>query len=856
LAGGSWLIVLVTGSGSAVGVAVASSVSAVVVTLGAVWAGQAGISGDSAAGDLRIAVGQQAPLPSLVADSSPQAHRKSLSVPDQRSAGTEDAVVSRPTTVPAGPEREPVVLGDIPREPPAFQERPELLDTEIDSGSGRSAMVFAVTGLRGVGKTQLAAAWARQRLAERWRVVAWIDAEDRAQLLAGFDQLARELGLSPGGQDSYESAMRVRHWLEGDGSRCLLVLDNATGADMLRPFLPAVGNSQVVITSSHQSLASLGLAVPVGGFRRDQSVDFLNERTGLEDYDGAGRVAGELGDLPLALAQAASLIIGQRLEYGTYLSRLAAVPVASYLSRTEEDPYPRGCAEAIILSLIAIELSDPAQLRRRIMETASVLSAAGVSRALLAGALGAKQAEVDAALQSLADASLLTWSLDGSSVSAHRLVMRVVRERAVQDATLHTAIANAICGLQGMLESQVEARQNPARAREFVTQVMVLSEHTASFPAAIGDQDAQMLLKLRAWAGWYLNEVADASRAIPLLEQNLASYRQIRGHAHQDTLTARDSLATAYRLAGRLSEAIQLQVSNLTDRERVLGEDHPDTLVSRRNLGRTYRVAGRVDKAVTLLEQNLADCQRLFGDDHPETLAARNHLARAYRVAGRIDDATPLLERNAAAREEILGRDHIDTLTSRNNLADAYRVLGRPDEAATMLERNLADRRRVLGEDHADTLTSRNNLARAYQDLGRLNEATRMLEENLAHRRRVLGEDHPDTLTSRNNLASALSANGELPQAIRLYEENLAERQRVLGPDHPDTLMAVHNLAAAYNLTGHTKEAARLWTQDLASCQRLLSVGHPLTGAVLTSLQQAGKPRTSATKTRIDDQGA
>ena len=86
-------------------------------------------------------------------------------------------------------------------------------------------------------------------------------------------------------------------------------------------------------------------------FGEEEALAFLAERTGLDDPAGARELAGELGFLPLGLAQAAALIKREQLSYGTYLGRLRALPVARYLEKVEGDAYPHRLAEAIVLSL-------------------------------------------------------------------------------------------------------------------------------------------------------------------------------------------------------------------------------------------------------------------------------------------------------------------------------------------------------------------------------------------------------------------------------------------------------------------------------------------------------------------------
>ena len=57
-------------------------------------------------------------------------------------------------------------------------------------------------------------------------------------------------------------------------------------------------------------------------FSVDEALALLDGRTGLSDEAAATAVAAELGHLPLALDQAATVIAGQQLGYAAYLARL------------------------------------------------------------------------------------------------------------------------------------------------------------------------------------------------------------------------------------------------------------------------------------------------------------------------------------------------------------------------------------------------------------------------------------------------------------------------------------------------------------------------------------------------------
>jgi hypothetical protein len=739
----------------------------------------------------------------------------------------------------------PVVVGDVPQLPPGFVPRAGLLST-LDAAGPGAAVVHAVTGTPGVGKTQLAAAYAHAKLAAGWDLVAWVNAENRASLAGGLATVAE--AIRPAGPGGGDPGQAVRHWLEASGDQCLLVFDNATDPDLLRPYLPVAGAARVLVATDRESAAQLGAGVRVEVFTPGEAAEFLAGRTGLADPTGAGELAEELGYLPLALAHAAAVIRAQHLAYGMYLERLRALPVGEHLTRGPGQPYPPGVAEAVLLSLEAVRAADRSGVCAGVLEVLSVLSAAGVRRDLLhaAGQAGAltdaadrlDAAAVDEALGRLAEWSLLAFSLDGQAATAHRLVLRVIRERLARQGRL-TAVCRAAAAVLDTHARTVADSPDRLAVRDIPEQVAALWKAAAAAAGGPGELVA-ILLRLRLWALYHLGELGDsAAQAIEVGEPLLEDAEQVLGPDHRGTLAARNNLANAYRAAGRAAEAIPLHEQTLAAFERVLGADHPDTLRSRGSLALAYQDAGRAAEAIPLHEQTLAARERVLGADHPDTLAARNDLAAAYQAAGRTAKAIPLLEQTVPAFERVLGPDHPDTLAARNNLARAYQDTGWAAAAIPLHQQTLAGQERVLGADHLDTLAARNNLAAAYQAAGRPAEAIPLFEQTVPAFERVLGPDHPDTLAARNNLAAARQAAGRPAEAIPLHQQTLATFARVLGPDHPRTLAARNNLAAAERAAGRAAEAIPLYQQTLTDREHLLGPDDPETLAARDNLAAA-----------------
>jgi tetratricopeptide (TPR) repeat protein len=672
---------------------------------------------------------------------------------------------------PATP-REPsgsLTVGAIPREPPGFQPRADLL-AELDEAAAGPLAPCSVTGVPGAGTTQLAAAYARATLARGSRLVAWVSARDRGSLLGGLAAVADAAGLSGGGagSGSADRGQLVRRWLEADGERCLLVFDDVCDPETVRPFLPAGGAARVILTS-HRG-PDLGTSVKVEAFSAEEAQALLAGRAGLADAAAAGPVAAELGYLPLALAPAAAVMAGRHLDPGTYLDELRALPAAPHLpgdSLPGEGEYPPGAVQAVRLSLDAARSADPAGLGAAVLEVISVLSGAGVRRDLLhfAGQLGVfggrpvAAGQVDDALEQAAGWSLLTFSLDGQVILVSRLVTQVIRAGLAGRRRLAGVCRAAAAVLEARAEAVAGSPDRPA-VRDVPEQVTALAE--AARPVSGTDEAlTRVLLRLRFLALYHLIELGDSSeQAIAVGEPLTADLERMLGPDHHDTLNSRNSLAAAYQAADRPADAIALFEQTLVIRERFGGPEHPDTLTTQNNLAFGYQAAGRASEARLLFELTLAARERLLGPGHPSTLISRGNLAAAYRDEGRAEDALRLFEQTLKGREAVLGAEHPDTVTSRVNLAAAYREAGRLTDLIPLVEQILATRERLLGPGHPSTMAARNNLAAAYRETGRVTEAIALFERTLADCERLFGADHPRTLRVRKGLARARESTG------------------------------------------------------------------------------------------------
>jgi len=315
-----------------------------------------------------------------------------------------------------------------------FTGRSSLLDgLRKDLTAGQHS---ALTGLGGVGKTQLALEYTYSHI-DDYDVIWWVRSEEPAILADDYIELAVRLGLGKRTGKPVDLIATVRRWLENN-TNWLLVFDNAQSPRDLTRYLPKMGSGHVIITSRNQNWESLAKPLEVLKFERLESVEFLLKRTERRDGEGADALAEVLGDLPLALEQAGAYIKETGISFEDYLERFQERR-KEILRYGRPDTYPETIATTWDISVEAASKETPES--RDLLKLCAYLSPHLIHRSMLVtgserlpdplASTVKNNVELDKALASLRRYSLIDFSEDGFFI--HRMVQAVTQDRMVEE---------------------------------------------------------------------------------------------------------------------------------------------------------------------------------------------------------------------------------------------------------------------------------------------------------------------------------------------------------------------------------------------------------------------------------------
>ncbi|HEX6468944.1 MAG TPA: tetratricopeptide repeat-containing protein [Streptosporangiaceae bacterium] len=740
-------------------------------------------------------------------------------------------------------------LNAPPRRPAmAFAGREPALRRLRDALSRDANVVItpAADAPPGVGATELALQYAAA-CRDRYRLIGWVSAATAESITAGLAALAARIAPGLGGTVRTQVAAGwALSWLRAHRD-WLLVLDDVEDAELVQPLVDRLDTGHIVTIGRRAGLDRPAVAIELDVLDPDAAAGLLMEATGgagragdagpgrHRDREAAGRIAAELGRLPLALAQAAAYVGETDTGLPHYLELLRERPPDMYAPAPDGGSAPpaaaaahRAVARVWDITRCALEERDPRAVR--LLYVLAWYAPQEIPRELIAPDEGGDATAIDAALDLLASYRMIDRA--GAAVVPHRLVQSVLRgEAAAADRDIPPGRDTALDWLVRAIP--VAPAANPAGWplwRRLTVHVEALAGRYGggAKPAPLGMLFTETARFHSAQAG-YAEALACWQRALDIREAAL-------GPDHLDVAWTLTRIARTYRLLGRVPEALPPQERALAITERLLGPDHPDVASVLGSLARYYRLLGRMAAALPLAGRQLAINEKTFGGDHPAVATALGNLAGVNRELGRVAEALPLARRALAIAQDALGPDHPDVATALANLALTFKALGRAGEALPLEERALAITEAALGPDHPDVAVRLGDLAATYSGLGRPGEALPLEERALAITEGALGPDHPDVAVRLGNLASTYSGLGRPADALPLEERALAITEAALGADHPHVATALGNLASTYCQLGRVEDALPLEERALAITEESLGARHPHVATAMGNL--------------------
>lgn len=739
---------------------------------------------------------------------------------------------------------------------PNFTGREELLRELAESMSNSHLLaVVALHGLGGVGKTQLALEYA-YRYADRYRLVAWIRAEEPETLAEDYCAIGAPLGL-PETPDRRQRIEAVRSWLESNDD-WLVVLDNTPNPDALRAYLPRAHTGHILVTSRHQSWRALGASVPVEILDPREATDFLLKRSGGGDAGAAAELSEELGRLPLALEEAAAYMEATGRSILTYLPLVRSHQRQVLLGGPPSTDHAGGLRTAWEISFRQVEREAPEA--SELLNLLAYLAPDDIPLELLR--LGGehlpetlRKRVSDEVLLDGCVAALRRFSLvnaEPDCISIHRLVQLATRERlteeerelwaasalrVVEAAYPHSTFAGAYQPDSGrFLPHALVALSHAAPYSSCPEQAAHLLERTGMYRAVRGMTDPaceslEQALSLFESASepdechiasvlWELGmvryELGEAEAAREPLERSVRIFESRRGETHPWVAQSLIALAWVLRTLGESEAALAAAKRSLAIVGASMGENHAAASMGLSVMARALWSLNRVPEARQCVEEAFAVVAGQ-GDLHPIMVGTWNNLAQIEFDLGEFDAALECVDRGRAIGEDAYGPDHPFTCIGMRVRGSILQRLGDLDDARQCLERALVGGQRSCHYLHEDIAIARSELGDVLRKLGDLEGARASLEHALAGAARVCGDRTRSDGHTQFALASLLREQGDLAAARRHCEAGLAIIATRFGSGHPLRRDGLDVLAGILRELGETEQAE----QCVADAQRI-----------------------------------
>jgi len=362
-----------------------------------------------------------------------------------------------------------------------------------------------IAGMGGAGKTSLALAYAHEALVNKvYNVIYWFFSETPSSLLRGYRNLLSRMGIPAKDLDDEHVIELVNSHVSKKG-KSLLVYDNVPNPTKFREFLgeKLPQNTHILITSRCNEGWAKNL-INLDVFRPKDSIDCLLAVTGFErttyHEQIAGKLAEELGHLPLALSHAAHYIRlagGQEQNFKEYIEKLRGSSILCFKAYLNAFTHPKSeiTYDNLIEKTLSISKVYLSETEKKLIAYSSYLNPDSIEEDIFHEHYK-NQDEFKEALEKLSKLSIIKRA-QNNAFSIHRLVQSVIRneKESKEKPRSEEVFLSLVCIFNNLFKNNIDSEEKVAKLRNQLPHILEILEHAGRLE--ISSQELEHL----GWAG-------------------------------------------------------------------------------------------------------------------------------------------------------------------------------------------------------------------------------------------------------------------------------------------------------------------------------------------------------------------
>lgn len=667
----------------------------------------------------------------------------------------------------------------------------ERLHKALTAGSPTAlTQTSAISGLGGIGKTQMALKYLHS-YQDDYEAVFWARADSQERLVSDLFEIADLVGLPEAKkqkQDQQHLIAALIGWLSLH-THWLLVLDNVEDEVDISDLLAIAGAGHILLTTHSQVTADLAHNIQIHSLSSEDGALLLLRRAHIialnapldaaspADQELALEISRVLDGLPLALDLAGAYIREHSCSLSGYLERYYFYRDKLLQWKSQQkfpySDYPHSVATTWLLCFERVEQGCPAAAT--FLRLCAFLDPDGIPQELMlenpseldasTPPIACNLIEIDEALEVLLRYSLCQRNHISSTLSVHRLVQAVIRDRMVMEEQQYWADR----AVRAVHHTFFSAR--PATLQQYdryLSHATVCARLIAQWD--LKNEAAAHLLFLAGSnlidRGWY-------TRAEPFCKQALQLYEKLFGPNHRAVAGSLALLASLYTKQREysLSEPLEQRIDSI-----ILDQAHRggtfDTPTMLHQLAGYYIEQGKFDIAILFCQRAL----QYFEEQKPalnsvERALVCQTLARLYISKKDYTRAKSICELQRRIYEQLPAPDCYGVTGSFRFLAHIAMQQGQLRQAEQLVRQARDMDMQVLEEDHPDIARDIELLAILAEKQAKYSEAESLLRQSLAMRQRRLGPNAYAVAVNLGNLAVVLSKQQRDEQATAFYQQ-------------------------------------------------------------------------------------